>query len=98
MNVQEWIKEKSKQYTFDKNGRIANPGRFQGETLATVYYWNAWLDGDGESRTLDGYEATVFDVTPEEAEAFDLPEWIAIWTSENGFVYLTELTGQICFD
>ena len=100
--VQRWIEENSKQYTFDnRTGLITTLGKFQGEPLATVYYWNAWLDGDGETGELDGYTVTVFDVTPEESEAFYLSGRVAVWQDENGFVYsawTTRFINRICFD
>lgn len=59
-----------------------HPGKFEGESPATEYFFNAMLDGDGETIYPSDIEdtddeddryATVFHVDADEAEAFELP-------------------------
>jgi hypothetical protein len=74
-----------------------HPGKFEGETAATEYYYELMLDGDGEgiyapaaSEDEDAYSnsATLFDINAEEAEAFDLPigHWFMLREGSQGFV------------
>ena len=56
-----------------------HPGKFEGQTAATEYYWEQMLEGDGETLYPDYPEedydcpiATVFHVNAEEAAVFGL--------------------------
>jgi hypothetical protein len=72
-----------------------HPGKFEGETAATEYYYELSLDSDGETiyGTVD-YEdesaqiAELFHINAEEAEAFDLPigHWFLLVEDSQGFV------------
>ena len=52
----------------------STPGRYEGETAATAYFYEAYLNGDGEG--LDDY--SLFSVSDEEREAFGLDFNVAI--------------------
>jgi hypothetical protein len=63
------------------NGIIRNPGKFEGESLATLYYYDSMLNGDG----------CVMEVSAEERAAFDLAEddkFVYLAESGSGFVSL----------
>lgn len=84
------------QYGVDsKTGRITSPGKFEGEMLYAVYYWEWMLNGDGENmEDDDGTLYTVFDVAPEDRVLFpEIPDSIykvALMEADCGFVYLTD--------
>ena len=68
-------------YTFDNQGIIRDPGKFEGKTLATLYYYDCFLNGDG----------VVMEVSEEERTAFDLAEddkFVYLAESNDGFVSL----------
>jgi len=73
--------------------RVSGPGKFEGERAATAYFYDAMLDGDGESLYFEHadceYSPTLFNVTAEEAEAFGLaPNSVyMIYEDDYGFVY-----------
>jgi hypothetical protein len=76
------LAELAKGYTFN-HGIIRNPGKFEGESLATLYYYDCYLNG-GE---------TIFQVTNEESHMFNFnPEdnknWVYLAESNDGFVSL----------
>ena len=84
-----------KRYDVDDAGRITSPGKFEGEMLYAVYYWEWMLNGDGENmEDDDGTEYTVFDVAPEDRVLFpEIPNSIykvALFEDSQGFVYLTD--------
>jgi len=75
-----------------------SPGKFEGESPATEYFFAAMMDGDGENiypsdiedtDEEDARYATVFHVDAEEAEAFDLPMSSVFMLREDsqGFVF-----------
>jgi len=72
-----------------------HPGKFEGETPATEYYYELMLDGDGETYTPNGADdaempsAELFHVDAAEAEIFDLPigAWFLLWENGDGFVF-----------
>ena len=55
-----------KQYKV-KKGRIASPGKFQGEPIYTVYFWELYLDGCYDE--IDD-NFIYFDLTPEDTYLF----------------------------
>lgn len=68
-------------YTFNRYGIVTSPGKFEGETIATLYYYDAFLNGEG----------AVFEVTEEERKAFDISEetkFVYLHESNDGFVSL----------
>ena len=65
-------------------------GRLEGEPPETAYYWEAYMNGDGEWLEFndDATPYSVFDVSFEEAMAFDIgAPYFIMWVSESGFVY-----------
>ena len=73
------------QYTAHKS-----PGKFEGESPATEYFYEQMLCGVDEIITNDCDEvASLFQIETEEAEAFHLPaeSYFLLWTDSNGFVY-----------
>ena len=70
-----------------KNGIIQNPGKFEGETVAALYYYDLYMDGCD----------TIFEILPEEREAFKVGEALThvyIDESEHGFVTLKWFTSE----
>ena len=83
--------------------QVKGPGQFEGEPPETAYFYDQWLNGDGESYSPDmgdddddegdDYgdtpEATLFQISAEESEAFDLEvgDWFILWEDGQGFVY-----------
>jgi hypothetical protein len=70
----------AKGYTW-RDGIIVSCGKFEGETLATLYYYDAYLNGN----------STVMEVSKEEREALGLHEsdqWVYVAESNDGFVSL----------
>ena len=61
------------------DGIIQNPGKFEGEPIHTLYFYNCMLDGCGDSFLLE----------PEDHELFDIPtiyNWVTVFEDNNGFV------------
>ena len=66
-------------YTFDAQGIIRNTGKFEGETLATLYYYDAYLNGDG----------CIQMVAEDESKEFGINAlYVYLAESNNGFVSL----------
>jgi hypothetical protein len=76
-----------------------HPGKFEGETAATEYFYEQVLEGNGETLERgypngeDDFDVeevdTVFQITAEEAEAFGLSvgAYFVITEDSQGFVY-----------
>lgn len=85
-------------YFSDPNtGDLRAPlGKFEGEPWYSQHYWQAALDGEGESFGNDERtECDVFEVTDDERIAFELDSehaYILLRYSESGFVGLERLT------
>jgi hypothetical protein len=69
-----------------------SPGKFEGESAATEYFYEQALNGDGETIHEDiddgeGSTADLFQIDVEEAEAFDLPlhHWFLLREDSQGF-------------
>jgi hypothetical protein len=78
-----------------KYTRHLNPGKFEGETAATEYFYELEMEGgDGEHlfTEQDSDDCTpvaeLFHIDAEEAEAFDLPigHWFLLVEDSQGFV------------
>lgn len=79
-----------------------HPGKFEGETAATEYFYEQMLNGDGETICADNgdeghdYEfiasAELFHINAEEAEAFNLTigHWFLLREDSQGFAYGSE--------
>jgi hypothetical protein len=66
-------------YTFSRNGIVTSPGKFEGETIATLYYYDAFLNSDD----------TVFEVSDEEKSAFGIDSpFVYLAESNDGFASL----------
>lgn len=69
------------------------PGKFEGEQPATEFYYSQWLNGDGEAIFTESgdeeTEGTLFYITAEEAEAFNLPigHTFLLWEDNQGFAF-----------
>lgn len=70
-----------------------HPGKFEGESAATEYYYEQMLNNDGETiygsvDYEDAPSAELFHINAEEAEAFDLPigHWFLLVEDSQGFV------------
>jgi hypothetical protein len=82
-----------------KYTRHQHPGKFEGESAATEYFYEQMLNGDGETLERgypngeDDFDVveidTIFQITAEEAEAFDLSvgAHFVITEDSQGFVY-----------
>ena len=73
-------------YDVDESGRIRSPGKFEGEMLYVVFFWNAGLEGCADS---DDGAVYGFDIRPEDIREF--PELtgkdrVEIMEREDGFV------------
>jgi len=69
-----------------REGRIRNPGKFEGERAYVPYFWNAFLEGGADQ---DNGEVLVFRVTAEDKVLF--PELrrrrvVKLIEDGNGFV------------
>lgn len=56
-----------------------NPGKFEGESIATEYYYDCMLDGNDE----------IMELSPAEKLLFEIPEiynWVMVSEDNNGFV------------
>lgn len=81
-----------------------HPGKFEGETAATEYFYEQLLNGDGETiwpadvgdleddGMNDEPSAELFHIDAEEADAFGLTvgAWYMIREDSQGFVYGSE--------
>jgi hypothetical protein len=71
-------------YTLE-NDVISDLGKFEGEHVMTLYFYDAHMNGDGEQ-----YEGNdlAFEVSDEEAEAFEIAKGaqVILCFSEQGFV------------
>ena len=75
-----------------------NPGKFEGETSATEYFWELVMNGDGETwspnmnDSIYSRRVDVFTVDADEAETwpneFKIGDTVIIWECPQGFVTL----------
>lgn len=65
---------------------ITDCGKFGGEHIMTLYFYDAYINGDGEPYGDDN--DLKFNVTAEEGEAFDITEGaqVILQFSDQGFV------------
>jgi hypothetical protein len=74
-----------------------SPGKFEGESPATEYFYEQMLNGDGETLWIETGESDDFDspcadlfhINADESEAFNLPIgfWFMLRYDSQGFVY-----------
>jgi len=66
-------------YNFTRQGIVTSPGKFEGESIATLYYYDCMLNGVG----------CIFDVSTEESQAFSIDKkYVLLLESTSGFVSL----------
>lgn len=76
------LSELQENFTTDKNGIIVNAGKFEGETLATPFYYDIMLDGGTD----------VIEIKPSDRLAFEIEDkynFVVIVESSSGFVSLS---------
>ena len=69
----------------------SRPGKFEGEDIATLYFHDAAMNGDGEPLYFGGDDVAIdlFEAEPEEMKLLDAPSghsWFALEYSDSGFV------------
>lgn len=68
-------------YTFTRQGMVKGPGKFKGESIATLYYYDQYGNGGD----------TIFEISDEERKAFDIGAGythVYLYESEQGFCHL----------
>lgn len=94
------MKPKKTMNTIDPTKYTAHehPGKFEGETPASEYFWEQTMNGDGETVYAEvpaeecececWPQAELFHIDAEESEAFDLPigHWYLVREDSQGFV------------
>src|SRR5436190_3612272 len=70
-----------------RNGIIQTPGQFEGESVATLYFWDRSLDGGADETIYDGEKPyDVFLPDAVERERFKLLGWCYVVSErESGF-------------
>lgn len=83
---------------------VSRPGKFEGEPEWTPYFWECWLNGDGEAFDDNGMYITRLEITNADRDLFpSIPQqaaYVEIWEQDNGFVYCDLLDanlGMLCF-
>lgn len=72
-------------YTISAANTILSPGKFEGEHVSTLYFWDSYMNGDGE---LVGDDLIEFELLEHERENLGLPENVyRLRCDDNGFVY-----------
>jgi hypothetical protein len=69
--------------------RYRGSSKFSGEPDATLYYYEAYMNGDGEPRGVEGEFYTVHSVDAAEREVLDLPKGTTVYVlyeDSQGFV------------
>lgn len=76
---------------FDKNFKVTDAGKFEGEGVATLYYYDAVMNGDTgefENDFGEGEVENVFKVSPEEATLFSTSEpYFVLRNASNGLIF-----------
>lgn len=65
------------------------PGKFEGESAACPYFYEQWVNGDGES-WFPEIEVTIFTASVEEQEAFNCLAEVGFFVDSQGFVIFKE--------
>lgn len=74
-------------YEFNRHGIVTSAGKFEGESIATLYYYDCFLNGGD----------VVFEITAEERQAFDIGigyTHVYLGESDYGFVHLYFCTSE----
>lgn len=77
-------------------GYCEQPGKFEGEPIFAIYYWEMTQNGLADD-TLDfgATPVSIYFLTNEDRACWDLPastHVVAVWESETGFLMHTEWT------
>lgn len=71
-------------YTVSAANTVLSPGKFEGEHVSTLYFWDCYMNGDGQSEG----DLIIFDLSESEREHLDLPRnEYRMRVDDNGFVY-----------
>lgn len=82
-----------KQYTVDANGRIASPGKFEGEPIFAPHFWQMGLEGFADSDDGRVYGFRLKNGDPEFREFPELKKWLGrkrslkLFEDSQGFVH-----------
>lgn len=72
-------------YTVSAANTIVSPGKFEGEHVSTLYFWDCYMNGDGD---LVNDDLIVFDLSESEREHLNNPtNEYRLRVDDNGFVY-----------
>lgn len=71
--------EVKNQHKINRHGIITSPGKFEGESLATPYFYNVSLDGSGHIVQIEGEERELFKIEKKYSH-------ILVYESNDGFV------------
>ncbi len=73
---------------YPEHNVIRSPGKFEGEHVMTLYFYSAYMNGDGEPYSRGNENDLKFNISDEEAEAFDIEKGaqVILEFSEQGFV------------
>jgi hypothetical protein len=85
-------------YRIDRNNRILNPGKFEGQGYWVPYFWSMVGMG-GEDETMDmsdcgGWTTYIFRINGEEKKLCPQLEGVGavlVWETDSGFVYGTRV-------
>lgn len=75
------LQKLQQEFTTDKNGIIQNPGKFEGETLATPFYYDIMLNGEGSTIEIEPSDHLAFDID-------DKYTFVHVFEDSMGFVNL----------
>lgn len=74
-------------YEFDQHFNVKGPGKFEGESVIALYYYDCFLNGGD----------TIFTISEEERDAFGIGSGythVYLYESEQGFVHPYFCTSQ----
>lgn len=75
------LEELKKEYTLNQAGLITNPGKFEGESLATPFYYDIMLNGEGDVIEIESSDRLAFEIE-------DIYNYVVVIESSDGFVSL----------
>ncbi len=70
--------EVKSQFKVNRLGIITSPGKFEGESLATPYFYNCMMDGSGNIMQIDAEERSLFSIE----ERYN---YVIVYESNDGF-------------
>jgi hypothetical protein len=82
---------------YEQMVKDSTPGKMEGNSADVAYYYEMMLDGDGEIIGMDSEIYTIFEISEEERNIFELGlksdfPYYCIWETETGFVYGQAIT------